>query len=115
MKEREDKRDILGEIKKKLAKKIGEEDSSLEHLGNEIHFDSSDVIEIGYIKVAPFRHLVFSLQNWKGRKWFDIRECFKNEDTGKWTPTKRGVHISSERFKEFFKCVEKLKDAIEKD
>lgn len=44
--------------------------------------------------------IVFSLSEFKGKHYADIRVYFE-DDEGEWKPTKKGISISVERFAEF--------------
>ncbi len=44
--------------------------------------------------------IVFSLSDYKGKNYADIRVYFE-DDEGEWKPTKKGITIALDRFSEF--------------
>jgi hypothetical protein len=44
--------------------------------------------------------IFFSLSEFKGKKYADIRIYFEN-DEGEWKPTRKGLNLSLDRFAEF--------------
>ncbi|MCZ6484116.1 MAG: transcriptional coactivator p15/PC4 family protein [Acidobacteria bacterium] len=44
--------------------------------------------------------IVFSLSDYKGKNYADIRIYFE-DDEGEWKPTKKGITIGLDRFSEF--------------
>ena len=53
----------------------------------------------------------FSIRNYKGRGYLDIRLWFQKEK-GEWSPTKKGVVFPAERFSDFKKAVEEIEENL---
>ncbi len=62
--------------------------------------DSPDTLNLGYLETGQTQRLVFSVSQYRGKKFFDVRTWYQ-EDSGQWKPTKKGVHLSFERFADF--------------
>ena len=57
-------------------------------------------IPVGYFQLNSIQRLLFSIQEYRGRKYFDIRTWYQS-DSGEWKPTKKGVHLSFDKYDEF--------------
>ena len=55
--------------------------------------------------------IIFSLSEYKGKNYADIRIYFENDEGG-WKPTKNGFTISLDRFAEFKERVETLEEFL---
>lgn len=64
----------------------------------EIERNETEVVRIG-------------VEEYKGRKYVDIRTYFEN-DAGEWKPTKKGVTVAPEKMDEFMELVRKAKEAL---
>jgi predicted nucleotidyltransferase component of viral defense system len=85
----------LSELKKKIEK--------------EVEFEKVDFIEatdtnfpIGSLEMNATQRLLFSIQEYRGKKYFDMRTWYQ-ADAGEWKPTKKGVHLSFDKFEDFEK------------
>lgn len=84
----------FAELKKKIETDI--------HLAEKPDFvkDTDDLINLGYMELTPTQKLVFSLSHFRGKKYIDIRTWFQDQ-SGAWKPTKKGIHLSTDKFQEF--------------
>lgn len=55
--------------------------------------------------------LVFSLSDFKGKNYADIR-IYYEDDEGEWKPTKKGITLSLDRFGEFKEHLDKLEEFL---
>ncbi len=55
---------------------------------------------VAEMEKGPTEKIFFSLSEYKGKHYADIRIYFEN-DEGEWKPTKKGITISLDRFAEF--------------
>ncbi|MBI4445215.1 MAG: transcriptional coactivator p15/PC4 family protein [Acidobacteria bacterium] len=55
--------------------------------------------------------IVFSLSEFKGKNYADIR-IYYEDDEGEWKPTKKGITISLDRFQEFKEHMSKLEEFL---
>ncbi len=55
---------------------------------------------IAEMEKGPTENIFFSLSEYKGKNYADIRIYFEN-DEGEWKPTKKGITIGLDRFAEF--------------
>ncbi len=55
---------------------------------------------VAEMEKGPNEKIFFSLSEFKGRKYADIRVYFENGES-EWKPTKKGITISLDRFAEF--------------
>ena len=62
--------------------------------------DTETSLNTGHIELNPTQQLVFSISSFKGKNYIDIRNWFQDQ-TGEWKPTKKGIHLSVEKFAEF--------------
>ncbi len=62
---------------------------------------------VAEMEKGPNEKIFFSLSEYKGKKYADIRIYFEN-DEGEWKPTKKGITLSLDRFAEFKDNVEAL-------
>lgn len=76
--------------------------------------DSDDQLNVGSLELNPTQKVIFSVSAFKGRKYIDIRHWIQAESGG-WTPTKKGVHLSFDKFGEFGKAVDIFAKIIELD
>ena len=57
--------------------------------------------------------IVFRLNEYKGRQYFDLR-IYYEDDEGEWKPTKKGISVQLDRFDEFKENLGKLGKAVGK-
>ena len=76
--------------------------------------DTDDLINIGYLELTPTQKLIFSISSFKGRKYIDIRTWFQDQ-AGDWKPTKKGIHFSTDKFKNFEKLSKTFSEIIKLD
>jgi len=76
--------------------------------------ENDDSLNIGYLDLNATQKLIFSLSTFKGKKYFDIRTWIQSE-TGDWTPTKKGVHLTFEKYEEFASLCKIFGQVIELD
>ena len=55
---------------------------------------------VAEMEKGPTEKIFFSLSEFKGKKYADIRIYFEN-DEGEWKPTRKGLTLSLDRFAEF--------------
>ena len=55
--------------------------------------------------------LVFSLSEFKGKQYADIRVYYE-DDEGEWKPTRKGVALSLERWEEFKDNLKELEEYL---
>lgn len=58
--------------------------------------------------------LIFSLSEFRGKKYADIR-VFYEDDEGEWKPTKKGITIAPDRFEEFEEAIGQLRQRMVED
>jgi len=95
------------DLKKKARNEIGFDEP--EYLK-----DSDDLLNIGAIELNPTQKVIFSVSSFKGKKYFDIRNWIEAE-SGEWAPTKKGVHLSFDKFEGFSKAVDIFAKVVELD
>ena len=66
---------------------------------------------IGEIERGETEVLRVSTEEYKGRKYIDVRIYFEN-DAGEWKPTKKGVTIQPDRLDDFLDLIKKAGRAI---
>ncbi len=66
---------------------------------------------IGDIARNETEVLRVSAEEYKGRKYVDVRIYFEN-DEGEWKPTKKGVTIQPEKVEEFIELIKKAGKAL---
>jgi hypothetical protein len=76
--------------------------------------DTEDLINLGYIELTATQRLIFSISNFRGRKYIDIRTWFQ-EQSGAWKPTKKGVHFSTDKFQDFEKISKLFSEIVALD
>ncbi len=62
---------------------------------------------VAEMEKGPNEKIFFSLSEYTGKKYADIRIYFE-DDEGEWTPTKKGITLSLDRVAEFKDNVEAL-------
>ncbi len=68
--------------------------------------------EIGRMQLNPTDYLLFSIKEYKGKNYIDLRKYVISDSyTGF---TKQGVRFSSELFKEFEENIDLVKEALAK-
>lgn len=85
----------FADLKKKIQQEVDIE---------EVDFiqESHNNIPVGFFQLNSIQRLLFSIQEYRGRKYFDIRTWYQ-ADSGEWKPTKKGVHLSFDKFEDFKK------------
>jgi hypothetical protein len=66
---------------------------------------------IGEIERGETEVLRVSAEEYKGRKYIDIRIYFEN-DENEWKPTKKGVTVQPEKVAEFLSLIRKAEEAL---
>lgn len=66
---------------------------------------------IGDIERSETEVLRVSAEEYKGRKYLDIRIYFEN-DQGEWKPTKKGVTVSPDKVQEFIELIRKAEESL---
>jgi hypothetical protein len=66
---------------------------------------------IGEIERGETEVLRVSTEEYKGRKYIDVRIYFEN-DAGEWKPTKKGVTIQPDRLDDFLDLIKKAGKAV---
>jgi hypothetical protein len=97
----------FAELKKKLRKDIELDEPDFIK-------DAEEVLNLGYIETSATQKIVISISTYRTKKYFDIRTWFQGE-TGEWSPTKKGIRFSFDKFEEFEKSVALIKQAIDAD
>lgn len=73
--------------------------------------ENSGSISIGYLQINATQRLIFSVQEYRGRRYFDIRTWYQ-ADSGQWNPTKKGVHLTLDKFEAFQHLCSLIEKAI---
>lgn len=58
--------------------------------------------------------IVFSISDFKGKKYADIR-IYYEDDEGDWKPTRKGISVSLEAFPEFWENLEVLQNHLKEE
>ncbi len=66
---------------------------------------------IGEIERGETEVLRVSTEEYKGRKYIDVRIYFES-DAGEWKPTKKGVTIQPDRVDDFLDLIKKAGKAV---
>ncbi len=66
---------------------------------------------IGEIERGETEVVRVSTEEYKGRKYVDVRIYFEN-DQGEWKPTKKGVTIQPDKVEEFLELIKKAGEAL---
>jgi hypothetical protein len=66
---------------------------------------------IGDIERGETEVLRVSAEEYKGRKYIDIRIYFEN-DEGEWKPTKKGVTVQPDKVEDFLELIKKAGKAL---
>jgi hypothetical protein len=66
---------------------------------------------VGEIERGETEVLRVSTEEYKGRKYVDVRIYFEN-DEGEWKPTKKGVTIQPDRIEAFLELLRKAQEAL---
>jgi hypothetical protein len=61
-------------------------------------------IEIGTIEKNSINKIRVAVNEYKGRRYIDVRTLFQGED-GAWVPTKKGVALSPDRMPELIRLL----------
>lgn len=76
--------------------------------------DTNDLVNIGQIELTATQKLIFSISNFRGKKYIDIRTWFQDQ-AGDWKPTKKGIHFSIDKFQDFEKYSKIFSDIVAMD
>ena len=76
--------------------------------------ETDEVLNLGYVDTSATQKIVISISTYRTKKYFDIRTWFQAE-SGEWSPTKKGIRFSFDKFEEFEKAVGLIKQAVEAD
>ena len=87
-----------------LKKKIKDE---LKFQKPDFSSDTASNLNIGSIDLSSTQKLLFSISNFRGKKYIDIRTWFQDQ-AGEWKPTKKGIHFDFEKFQNFESMVKIL-------
>jgi hypothetical protein len=68
-------------------------------------------MQIGEIERTETEVVRVSTEEYKGRKYVDVRIYFAN-DEGEWKPTKKGVTIQPEKIDLFLDLIKKAKESL---
>ncbi len=68
-------------------------------------------MNIGEIERTETEVVRVSMDEYKGRKYLDVRIYFAN-DEGEWKPTKKGVTIQPEKIDLFMDLIKKAKETL---
>jgi hypothetical protein len=68
-------------------------------------------MQIGEIERTETEVVRVSTEEYKGRKYVDVRIYFEN-DEGEWKPTKKGVTIPPEKIDLFLDLIKKAKESL---
>jgi len=69
---------------------------------------------IGEIQKTPTKKTIFSLSNYKGKDFINIRDCFKTDKMTDWQATKSGVTFDYKEASMLVSLTEKIEDVIKK-
>jgi hypothetical protein len=76
--------------------------------------ENEDALNLGFMDMNATQKLIFSISNFKNKKYFSVRTWFQAE-SGEWAPTKKGINLSFEKFADFENMVKLFAQAIELD
>lgn len=76
--------------------------------------DNDEVLNICSVELNATQKIIFSISVYRGKKYFDIRTWFQG-DSGEWSPTKKGIRLSFEKFADFEKAMGLIKEAVDRD
>ncbi len=76
----------------------------------EFIIDSDTSFSIGFLEISPTQSLIFAVQDYRGKQYFDVRTWYQ-EQSGEWKPTKKGIHFGFDKFPEFIALIELFKAA----
>jgi hypothetical protein len=68
-------------------------------------------MNVGDIERTETEVVRVSTEEFKGRKYLDIRIYFEN-DEGEWKPTKKGVTIAPDKVDTFIELIRKAKETL---
>ncbi len=68
-------------------------------------------MNVGEIERNETEVVRVSTEEFKGRKYLDIRVYFDNGE-GEWKPTKKGVTIQPDRVDDFIELIRKAKESL---
>ena len=68
-------------------------------------------MNIGEIQRTETEVVRVSMEEYKGRKYLDVRIYFAN-DEGEWKPTKKGVTVQPEKIDLFMDLIKKAKETL---
>ena len=67
------------------------------------------------VKMIPLKHdeaIHFSIKEYKGNKYFDLRVYFESKQNGQWLPSKEGLTLGTDLLDSVLEGVEALKSEI---
>ena len=76
--------------------------------------DAANNLNIGYLDLSSTQKLLFSISNFRGKKYIDIRTWFQDQ-SGEWKPTKKGIHFDFEKFQNFETLIKLLSNITSLD
>jgi hypothetical protein len=68
-------------------------------------------MNVGEIERSETEVVRVSTEEFKGRKYLDIRVYFANDD-GEWKPTKKGVTVQPDKIDVFIDLIKKAKESL---
>jgi len=71
--------------------------------------DTDDSVCIGYLELGATQKLIFSLSNYRGKQYVDVRTWYQDQ-AGEWKPTKKGIHFNIDKFEDFDKVMKLYSD-----
>ncbi len=76
--------------------------------------ENDSTLNVGFLETTATQKLVYSISNYRDKKFFDIRTWYQ-EESGQWKPTKKGIHLSFDRIEEIEKAIALFKQIIALD
>jgi hypothetical protein len=76
--------------------------------------ENDDALNVGFMEMNATQKLIFSISNFKGKKYFSVRTWFQAE-SGEWAPTKKGINLNFDKFEDFEKMVKVFAQVIQLD
>ncbi len=68
-------------------------------------------MNVGEIERSETEVLRVSTEEFKGRKYLDVRVYFAN-DEGEWKPTKKGITVQPDKIDLFIDLIKKAKESL---
>lgn len=68
-------------------------------------------LNIGAVDLSATQKLIFSISNFRGNNYLDIRTWFQDQ-SGEWKPTKKGIHLNFTKYEDFKQIINTVSDII---